>query len=149
MNDFELSWAAGFFDGEGCVVISPRGSNGSYYTIYAWVGQVNKRPLLKFQELFGGVVKFSKNTSAGNPYYIWRVAATIAENALQLMYPFSLDKREEISKALEMQNAKSKGKNLGSKPYSPEDQMKFKHIYDEFKEIKTMRRKGLLSGVGI
>lgn len=145
MKETDIAWAAGFFDGEGAVMLSPKGTNGSYYTLYATVGQVNPRPLLKLQQLFGGVVKKRKaTTSAGNPFSVWRTAADTASNALTLMLPHLVDKQEEVKLALHMQDLKQKGKRKGTIRYSIEEHDEFNEIYRQFKEVKASRRRGEL-----
>jgi hypothetical protein len=147
MNNLtDVAWAAGFFDGEGSVMLSQRGSNGSFFTLYATVGQVNKRPLLKLQQIFGGVVKHASTTTAGNPFHVWRVAATKAGLVLEEMLPYIVDKHEEISIALEMQNLKQKGKKLGTIKYSADDHAKFAEVFERFKQVKKLRRMGQLEG---
>jgi len=95
-------WAAGFFDGEGCIQIEPRASGGytSYYVNLA-VAQNDRRPLMALQEKFGGQVK-SASRSAGDQCSRWRVSNRGAEAFLIAVLPHLLVKREQAEIALEL-----------------------------------------------
>lgn len=49
-NEIELAWAAGFFDGEGCICIK---REGRYYRIIRLsICQTDKTPLIRFRNIF-------------------------------------------------------------------------------------------------
>ena len=55
------AYTAGFIDGDGCFTIRARGPAGAIATIYTGyliVGQCDPRPLLRFQEVWGGAFLF-------------------------------------------------------------------------------------------
>jgi hypothetical protein len=63
LSDTELAYAAGIFDGEGCLSLAHRGKRGSgYITPSLQVGNTNE-PLLRWlQECFGGGVYHNKES---------------------------------------------------------------------------------------
>ena len=74
MSMSDLAWAAGFFDGEGCV---SRKSNGTYRLI---VQQNMREPLDVLESLFGGrtLGPYTRRRSRdpntiSNPYWVWRL----------------------------------------------------------------------------
>ena len=102
MKEWKLTkeWAAGFFDGEGCVSVSRR-KRGSFieHFISVQVGQNDERPLVALREKYGGSQCFSKTPSG---CYRWRIHGKEAEVFLTDILPYSLCKREQIRIVLEI-----------------------------------------------
>ncbi len=67
VNPFDCAWAAGFVEGEGCLLISRRG-----YVILE-VEQVDAKPLSKLQRLWGGSL-LKRNT---RDCWRWRLSGGI------------------------------------------------------------------------
>jgi hypothetical protein len=91
-------WAAGFFDGEGCIMISihkPRGN----CQLCVRASQIMKEPLEKMQELFGGTIYRHKQDA-----YQWQVATQMAANMLKRVQPWLIVKRSQCDLALEFQS---------------------------------------------
>ncbi len=90
-------WAAGFFDGEGCVTISRRDRSPGFkeHFLAVQVGQNNKRPLEVLHARFGGC--FTKSGC-----WRWRCHGSAACRFLQAIGPYSLVKRREVDLALEL-----------------------------------------------
>ena len=108
-----LAWAAGFFDGEGCVLLVTR-TRGRCTEVRLQITAVNTdiRPLHRFRELFGGsiqVVQHPGNKHGYKPSWAWVAAHRIAENALQAMLPWLLVKREQAIIALLARAIKRQG----------------------------------------
>jgi hypothetical protein len=93
MDMMDLAWAAGFFDGEGCISRKKGGKR-----TWRLVVQQNVRPPLEVLErLFGGTLygPYTRQRSRdgvgqfSNPYYVWRLN-TQADVlfALECMYPY-------------------------------------------------------------
>ena len=59
MKKEELAWAAGFFDGEGTVLIY--GPLGKPKRLRISVSQVNPTPINLFHQWFGGHISFQKS----------------------------------------------------------------------------------------
>ena len=70
----EVIWAAGFFDGEGCVSIA-RHKSGNHAIVV--VGQVEPGPLHRFQSALGIGRIYGPYSRGGNrtPAYRWQAAA--------------------------------------------------------------------------
>jgi hypothetical protein len=74
-----LSYMAGFFDGEGCVSCSlKRNSNNSkiYFRSAIQVAQIVREPLELFQIRYGGFIYYYKRPIGSNrkPYWVWRLS---------------------------------------------------------------------------
>lgn len=114
-TELDYAWAAGFFDGEGCVSISDCTKKTSgrgmarHITMKILVCQKDKRPLDKFQSLFGGEVKlFARrggSTARGGFCDMWEIVlrATLAADALRRMLPYLILKGDIAKVALELQ----------------------------------------------
>jgi len=63
-----LAWCAGFFDGEGCVIVSEQKNalvrRGSHYALMVTVVQQNRLPLNLMQEAFGGTIGVDTKTGS-------------------------------------------------------------------------------------
>lgn len=112
MNDqLFLAWAAGFFDGEGCVLVSERKSSASYassFQLYTSVTQQDPAALYALKERFGGNVTPDKTAVKGydrkrGSFLCWRWKATSAEafSFLQAIEPYAIVKKEQIQVALQ------------------------------------------------
>jgi len=79
MDTHELAWAAGFFDGEGCVRTARNARSGfGYRFVRATIGQRDRAVLDRFQAAvgFGKVTgPFVTQTRNGAPMYRWETAA--------------------------------------------------------------------------
>ncbi len=60
-EETDIAWAAGFIDGEGCLQIRDCGTQDYYARIAAT--QLDKRPLVVLQQLFGGGI-YNQNAGA-------------------------------------------------------------------------------------
>jgi len=100
----QVIWAAGFFDGEGCVLIYKAQDHRrpqDYHTLSLQVGQTTIAPLLLFRELWGGTISFSKAQQAKHAdHYCWRVTSRLAVQPLKEMLPYLLVKRAQAELGL-------------------------------------------------
>jgi|SRR5579859_4384155 len=98
-RECKLSWAAGFFDGEGSVYIrhttKHKGGNGRYYpllTVEMSLSQVEPHPLRRFKKIvntgkLGGPYKPRKKNA--KPYYKWQTAGRPStRKVLLLLWPY-------------------------------------------------------------
>lgn len=104
----EISWAAGFFDGEGYINIQKR-SHPFYIGYYLRIGinHVAPEPVMEMQRLFGGtLVKQKKESVTGNrkPRYKWVTGTANAANALKQMLPYMKNKNRVAALALDFQH---------------------------------------------
>ena len=103
MWQYSDQWAAGFFDGDGCVSIRRRRrGNCVDHAVYAQVTQKDPSPLRAFQNEFGGSISPTKTPSG---CYRWRVAGRKAERFLRRIQTYSLVKAEPIRLALELRDS--------------------------------------------
>lgn len=98
----DLAWAAGFFDGEGCIVGSRGRTGGAYYfTLMVSVGQVDPRPLEHLRGLFGGTVQPHRvKTAKVQASSVWTVTGGYARNFLNAVEPYLRVKGERARLAL-------------------------------------------------
>ena len=92
ISDVELSYFAGFFDGEGCVAI---------YTKKYVVSLTNTdiRPLVMAQGLWGGSVSCQKKEGrkfAVQDLWRWQIYGAESKKFLEDIYPFTILKKEQI-----------------------------------------------------
>lgn len=91
---YEIPYMAGFFDGEGCIYAHP-----SACYIQIEVAQVDRRPLLKFQENYGGRIRLNK--TKGRSIYKWLCPSGSIDRFLDEMLPFLIVKKEQAILAKE------------------------------------------------
>lgn len=104
--DLRVVWAAGFFDGEGCVSLSRKTSretkSGYRYRLTLQVSQVKQEPLLVLRDLWGGTLSHHKGINLNQQdYYSWTVEARKAEKALVDILPYLIGKKKQAKLALE------------------------------------------------
>jgi hypothetical protein len=93
-----IIYAAGFFDGEGCVQIAHRRNTKVFYLKISAV-QKNPKPLRILQGLFGGGIRTRKTAP-----FMWEAASQKAFHALQEMLPYLIVKRKPSEIALAFQS---------------------------------------------
>lgn len=133
MSKLFLAWCAGFFDGEGCVMIHRRKRSKTFIEHYvtAVVGQKDIRPLKKIHRHFGGVL--TKRTTSG--CYQWRAHGGIAEAFYRSIRPFLALKGEEVDCALEVRNTvRTQGARLKSGVWD-----KRERIWKRFRAIRDSK----------
>jgi hypothetical protein len=117
-----LAWAAGFFDGEGCVIIelssSPKSSRGQRTSLHATVTQTSIPCLQKYVDRFGGSIKTSQHTCPNSSrwavQYTWSVRNEKAIKFLQEIQPYTVVKKEQIEVAVKYPLTSMDGKKYGS-----------------------------------
>ena len=98
-RQYDVIWAAGFFDGEGCISIQRQvRPGGVYFYLGVSVYQNDFRPLLEFSELFGGAIYPEKNAQK------WRASGRDAAEALNMMLPYMRVKKEQALVAIDFQS---------------------------------------------
>ena len=134
----QLTWAAGFFDGEGTVYIYSHSSSHRYRYLAISVSQRDPRPLLVFRELFGGSIHRHEHTRGVEAdIWKWEVRNRLAGAALVQLLPYLLLKREQAELAIAYQDLlKQRKRNVG---LSDSDVDVRRAIEDK---IKFLNRKG-------
>lgn len=96
------AYAAGFFDGEGCIRIECQGRH-RLWRLSATVSQNNPLPLLELQKFWGGCLSKRKPSRRGRGHYEWRLNSAQVARFLRHARPFLIVKAKEADIALEFQ----------------------------------------------
>jgi hypothetical protein len=109
-----IIWAAGFFDGEGCISIIRnvvrRGRPVEHYFLQITAFQNVREPLDVLHALFGGSVKPRDNG------WIWSLSGHSTVTALKELSPFLLVKKAQAEAAILFQSRKVKRGGKYEKP---------------------------------
>lgn len=103
-RDVDYAWAAGFFDGEGCVIIYNKYSGKTRSPVYGLritVAQNMKQPLEKLLAMFGGFMSKQPWTKG---CWFWHCSTNKAREALKKMLPYLQVKEEEARVGIEFQD---------------------------------------------
>lgn len=98
-----VAWAAGFFDGEGCVFAGHDRSRDGYHIwrFFLVVSQVDPRPLTALQARWGGTIQFKKSANPRHrDQWTWRISGQPASVFLAEILPLLRVKAEVASAAL-------------------------------------------------
>ena len=103
-----LAWAAGFFDGEGCVLVNPR-NNGKFHSLFTSVTQQDPTALHLLKQRFGGNVTPDKTATSGSYerkrgaalVWRWKASSVEAHAFLRAIQPYTVVKAEQVRIALE------------------------------------------------
>jgi hypothetical protein len=89
MQGIDISYLAGFFDGEGCILFT------ATFAPKLAVTQVNPEPLLLLGHALGGTI-IKRPVRNGRPWFVWQLTgrATVTK-ALQSLLPHLTVKRRE------------------------------------------------------
>jgi hypothetical protein len=101
----ELAYAAGLFDGEGCVLFY---YSAKRVTCGLSLSNCDIRALYFMQSQFGGRIRQTEKAGERGKRYamgVWEVNGELAENAAQQMLPFSKLKTEQLELFLEAREA--------------------------------------------
>lgn len=105
-DELFLAWAAGFFDGEGCVLISEK-CNGTVYQLFVSVTQQDPAALYLFKQRFGGNVTPDKTATKGYERkrgdvlcWRWKTTSITAHSFLAAIEPYVVCKAEQVRIAL-------------------------------------------------
>lgn len=125
-TDTFLAWAAGFFDGEGCVLVELSKEkacrHGCRTSLHATVTQTSLPCLQLFMEQFGGGIATARaKTPNGRRWavqYRWSVRNEDAAAFLKAIEPYTVVKKEQIAAALKYPMRAPNGRKYGS-PSNP------------------------------
>lgn len=134
----KLAWAAGFFDGEGCIYVAKSKNDklrhGIRYEIRITVSQVDVIPLKVLISLFGG--SLHKRSKGTKHIYNWYLNGASALKVLEKLLPYLVLKNKEAKIALRFK------KLLGYGPGHRIADNIFKQkevIYRQLQEVKNGR----------
>jgi hypothetical protein len=99
MNDTDIAWSAGFFEGEGHVKAAKR-RNDIWFA--AEVAQVYRDPLDKLAKLFGGKVygPYGPYKTNKKPYFMYINYGQTGISMVKLMRPYLFHKGEQVDAVL-------------------------------------------------
>lgn len=138
----KLIWAAGFFDGEGCITCYRANINKKplkhNFGLTLAVTQKSKKSLLIFQELFGGSIKYYEKHKNSKKYYVFTLTAEESViKCLKKLLPYLIEKREEALLALKFEPIMKKRLKYRTMPKEVYD--KKESLYFQIKNIKDVK----------
>ena len=101
----EISYIAGFFDGEGCVRIKKANQGGNSYYIIAHITNTNQKILKKVQDYFGGNTRLQEK-GVNKGIYNWCITSSEASDFLKTLLPFLIEKKEQAELAIHFHKRK-------------------------------------------
>lgn len=128
-DEIFLAWTAGFFDGEGSVIVelskSVKCQFGYRTSLHATVTQTSIECLNRIKDVFGGSIKTYEftcpNSSRWAVQYTWVVRNEAALSFLKKIEKYSIVKKEQIGVALNYPMYSANGKKFGNVNKMPED----------------------------
>jgi hypothetical protein len=108
IKDTDLSWCAGFFDGEGYIIIVKSKDSKHIAGVRHWlrigINHVRPEPLQEIQKILGGSLRFDEKVYGKRfPRYVWTTSTADAARVLNLLLPYLKNKHLEAKLALEFQ----------------------------------------------
>lgn len=118
----DVRYIAGFFDGEGCIIINKdnhtRHQRRPSYSLQVVLGNTDRRPLDWLCEKFGGHIR-AQSREAQKTVYYWQIMARKASRFLEWIRPHLLIKEVQAWLGLEFVATKGIGGGRG-RPLSNE-----------------------------
>jgi hypothetical protein len=145
-DELFLAWAAGFFDGEGCVLVEmskEKGCKHGYRTsLHATVTQTSLPCLDLFLKRFGGGITSAEHkTPSGRRWavqYRWSVRNENALEFLRSIEPYVVVKKEQVQVALAYPMTNDAGKKYGGRNPIPDTVMQARlAMRDMLKNIRA------------
>jgi len=106
VNKEQLAYAAGLFDGEGCVSINKvtaKGYKKPGFQLRASISMTDERMMMQFQEWFYGGCQYRTRPRAKD-YWMWVVVARGARDFLTKVEPYLVIKKPQALVGIEFQN---------------------------------------------
>lgn len=146
LDELELAYLAGFFDGEGTITIHHRNAETkqNWYRVCASVSSTNKEMPCWFKELFGGSVSTQLRGENRKDIYTWQVTSLAAVRFIEVIKPHLRMKSQQAEIALDFQetihHGNVQGRRLKERGYTPDE-----IVYKKFlcSEIRTLNYRGL------
>jgi hypothetical protein len=105
---FDLAWAAGLFEGEGCISVR---RSSKYVVLRCAVAMTDEEAVRFFHERWNGSVHYRDYKASQKPAWAWEVNARLAASFLTDLLPFFRTQRvrRKAELALEFQAQKLRG----------------------------------------
>lgn len=94
MKETDIAYAAGFFDGEGCISIANNGS------VDVRITNTSKEVLLKLESIFGGSIT-NRAQKVNKTQYAYSFYGENAINFLKILKPYLIEKSPQVDTILE------------------------------------------------
>lgn len=104
MRKTDIAWAAGFFDGEGCITTGTNRGRRQRHLPKLVLGNTSKTSLERLQTLLGGYLRL-RRPQAGNRRNLWEWSvsgATATKAVLTTIRPYLFTKATEADVMLEL-----------------------------------------------
>lgn len=137
MNQIELAYFAGFFDGEGSIGIAKHKSKscirGYFHELFIQVSNSNHSVILKFKQYFGGsIIPFKAPKKL--QMWRWTISTRKAFKFLKKILPFLIVKKTQADLGIEFQLKKKHRSSLNDSEFADEQLIR--------KKIMILNRKG-------
>ena len=138
MDDIEIGYAAGLFDGEGSISITKRtvGRITPMYMVQVQISMRCKEVPEWFANHFGGsalVYKQGKHALGNGNICKWVTAGHNAQSFLEVVVPYLIEKRKQAEVALEFPI----GMSCMSRQFSPGEIGEREYLYNVMKDLHT------------
>jgi hypothetical protein len=99
LSEYDLAYAAGLIDGEGCIGIYPNSHNGNYQLRLS-VEMTDKIGLSVLWRLFGGKWYYKKAVAPRKARYVWMTFNREAASACKALRPYLRVKAKQVDNVL-------------------------------------------------
>lgn len=137
MLETDKAWAAGFFDGEGCIYLAKVKNHGGnlLYELRVEAAQIDPLPIIKLHEMFGGWKgKQTIKIGSKRDVHKWKLSSLKAEYFLETVLPYLTTKRTQAVLGLEFRKLISRKNHI----MSSEQMTSRENIYIQLKELKRV-----------
>lgn len=122
MTETEKAWIAGYFDGEGSIVIKRTGREKRQLALQVQMSNNRPHAIEWLHDYYGGTFLYSKNPNSTNISARWSIVCDKATLFLEDILPYLKDKKRRALLALAFQRYKAKTKLFsGYGKFLPED----------------------------
>jgi hypothetical protein len=126
-------YAAGFFDGDGCIHISRANAAGRAHPSYALNAAISgycEDVMRAFQERWGGAVNSHIVRDRRKPVWQWSVQGMVAKKFISTVEPYLIEKRAQAKRAADYPITE------GRTVVTPEVRAFRDQLYHELRELK-------------
>lgn len=144
-----LAWVAGFFDGEGSVVVATQKHSGTarglHLYLYISIVQINRLPLDLIWDEWGGHISEDKKACQSDwrikKRFVWRwkCSNAVGKKFLSDIAPFCVQKKDEVNLARKWPSGLSKN-GKGLRRVSDEEFLCRVIIRDELKRLRFVKK---------
>lgn len=113
----DAAWAAGIFDGEGCVIIQRRkltNNKTPWYYLRTTVSNTHLPTLETLMRAFRGSISRAKKRTGHLQCWAWQLSNKQAESFLRTIEQYAVTKRRQIEIALDFRAIPRRGKYRGA-----------------------------------